>query len=160
MKLEIWMVRVVRNSIKNLDFLIKKVSFIYRAVHNVLQALPLWWGAKQQNGKTSAVRFLVLQLRLTSVRIWPVSLCSYFPTRPDAKTSLNVLVTVHVTFYCGCLTRQKLVFLYHMDIADRFSPKKGGIFDFRSENTTPRITKAHRTLDKQAKTNDGHSLAS
>jgi hypothetical protein len=81
-------------------------------------------------------------------------------TRPDAKTSLNVLVTVHVTFYCGCLTRQKLVILYHMDIADRFSPKKGGIFDFRSENTTPRITKAHRTLDKQAKTNDGHSLAS
>ena len=48
MKLEIWMVRVVRNYIKNLDFLIK-VSFIYRAVHQVLQALPLWWGAKQQN---------------------------------------------------------------------------------------------------------------
>ena len=46
MKLEIWMVRVVRNSIKNLDFLIK-VSFIDRAVHNALQALPLWWGAKQ-----------------------------------------------------------------------------------------------------------------
>ena len=24
-----------------------KVSFVYRAVHKVLQALPLWWGGKQ-----------------------------------------------------------------------------------------------------------------
>ena len=46
MKQEIRIARVVRNSIKNSDFLIK-VSFIYRAVHKVLQALPLWWGAKQ-----------------------------------------------------------------------------------------------------------------
>ena len=72
--------------------------------------------------------------------------------------SLNVLVIVHVTFDYGCLTRQKLVFLYHMDIADRFSPEKLGILDFRSENTITRITNAHRTLDKQAKQTTGAAL--
>ena len=66
-------------------------------------------------------------------------------TRPEAKTSLNVLVIVHVAFDCGCLTRQKLVFLYPMDITDRFSPKKWGILNFRSENTITRITNVHRT---------------
>ena len=79
-------------------------------------------------------------------------------TRPDVKTSLNVLVTVHVTFDCGCLTRQKLVFLYPMDIADQFSPEKLGILDFRSENAITRITNAHRTLDKQAKQTTGTAL--
>ena len=72
-------------------------------------------------------------------------------TRPDAKTALNVLVTVHVTFERSLLTPQKLAFFYHMDMAGRFSPKKGGVCVFCSENTTPRITNVPRTLDKQAK---------
>ena len=70
---------------------------------------------------------------------------------PDAKTVLKVVVIVHITFERGLLTWQKLAFFYHMDIADRISPKKGGVCVFRSENTTPRITSARRTLDKQAK---------
>jgi hypothetical protein len=45
-----------------------------------------------------------------------------------------------------------------MDIADRFSPEKLGILDFRSENTITRITNAHRTLDKQAKQTTGAAL--
>ena len=73
-------------------------------------------------------------------------------TRPEVKTSLNVLVTVHVTFDCGCLTRQKLVFLYHMDIADRFSPKKWGVLDFRSENAISRSqTRTVPYINKQNK---------
>ena len=72
-------------------------------------------------------------------------------TRPDAKTALKVVVIVHITFERSLLTPQKLAFFYHMNIADRFSPKKGGVCVFRSENTTPRITSARRTLDKQAK---------
>jgi hypothetical protein len=43
------------------------------------------------------------------------------------------------------------IFFYHMDIADRLSPKKGGGCVFRSENMTLGITSAPRTLDKQAK---------
>ena len=72
-------------------------------------------------------------------------------TRPDAKTALKVVVIVHVTFERSLLTPQKLAFFYHMNIADWFSPKKGGVCVFRSENTTPRVTNAPRTLDKQAK---------
>ena len=79
-------------------------------------------------------------------------------TRPEVKTSLNVLVIVQVTFDCGCLTRQKLVFLYHKDIADRFSLKKWDILDFRFENIIPRIINSHRTLDKQAKQTMGTAL--
>jgi hypothetical protein len=45
-----------------------------------------------------------------------------------------------------------------MDITDRFSPEKWGILDFRSENTIPRKTNAHRTLDKQATQTTGAAL--
>ena len=58
------------------NFLILKKNLLYissGAQHH--SALPLWWGAHWFNGRSS-----VLQLRLTSVRIWPVSLGSYFPT--------------------------------------------------------------------------------
>ena len=58
------------------NFLILKKKLLYissGAQHH--SALPLWWGAHWFNGRSS-----VLQLRLTSVRIWPVSLGSYFPT--------------------------------------------------------------------------------
>jgi hypothetical protein len=76
------------------------------------------------------------------------------------QPTLNDLAIMHVAFDCGLLTRQKLAFLYHTGISDRYNPRKVVVCDFRFEKTIPRNTNAHRTLDKQAKTNDRHTMIS